>query len=65
MIVEGVIVVIVSMSHLEEGSVDLHHLILQGPVGVPEVSAGVLNLHHLSLHGDSECCLARGNKQGA
>ena len=36
--------VVVSMSHLEEGPVDLHHLILEGPVGIPEVPACVLDL---------------------
>ena len=83
-VVEGVIMVVVSVSHLEEGPVDFHHLILEGPVRVSEVPAGVLHLqfiivvsfisslayicvylHCLGLHSDSECCLARGNKQGA
>ena len=43
-IVQGVIVVVVAVSHLQEGLVDLHHLILQGPVRVPAVPAGMLHL---------------------
>ena len=43
-IVEGVVVVVVPVPHLQEGLVDLHHLILQGPVRVSEVPAGMLHL---------------------
>ena len=64
-VVECVIMVVVSVSHLEEGPVDFHHLILEGPMRVSEVPACMLHLHRLGLHRDSESCLARGNKQGA
>ena len=43
-IVQSVVVVVVPVPHLQEGLVDLHHLILQGPVRVPEVPTGVLDL---------------------
>ena len=46
-VVEGVIMVVVSVSHLEEGPVDFHHLILEGPVRVSEVPAGVLHLQFI------------------
>ena len=46
-VVEGVIMVVVSVSHLEEGPIDFHHLILKGPMRVSEVSAGVLHLQFI------------------
>ena len=64
-IVESVIVIVVSVSHLEEGLVDLDHLIFEGPVRVPEAPAGVLDLHLPGLHEDAESCLSRRDKQGA
>ena len=46
-VVECVIMVVVSVSHLEEGPVDFHHLILEGPMWVSEVPACMLHLQFI------------------
>lgn len=47
MVVECVIMVVVSVSHLEEGPVDFHHLILKGPMRVSEVPTCMLHLQFI------------------
>ena len=63
MIVLGVIMHVVVVLHLHEVLLYPHHLVLQGPMRVPEPLASMLNLHLSSFHINLECLLTRWNKR--
>ena len=65
MIVQGVIEHIVTVRHLHVVLLQLHHLVLPGPVRVLVPPAGVLHLYLPAHHVYLECFFSRWNKHGA